>query len=203
MSKEDKFFEALREFAGYAEKAGRLMLEAVEGKKDTEAAYHDVSSLKRDCCVSYGKLTEKMYKAYKDPSDLDVVRGITGRIYKTVGILKDLLSHMELGEVGNPPEEYRLMARLSAEALDEMKKTLDYTVDVGSNYMKMEARCQRIYTFEERGDECCRSAMRKLYNDEAHAVRLIYWKEIFDNLEEVLDASAGMVPLLQKLITHY
>ena len=34
MSKEDKFFESLREFAGYAAQAGAAMNDTAEGRKD-------------------------------------------------------------------------------------------------------------------------------------------------------------------------
>lgn len=69
--------------------------------------------------------------------------------------------------------------------------------------MKMEARCRRIYTYEDRGDDCYRKVMRNLYGEETKAAELVYWKEIFNHLEEVLDAAAGAVPLLQKMITKY
>ncbi|MFR6111180.1 MAG: hypothetical protein ACLUIQ_07255 [Dialister invisus] len=37
------------------------------------------------------------------------------------------------------------MVMLVQDALLEMKKVLDYTGDVAANYMKMEARCRKIY----------------------------------------------------------
>lgn len=203
MSKEDKFFESLREFAGYAAQAGAAMNDTAEGRKDPSEGYREAAAMKRNCRDTFGRLTEKMYKAYKNPSELDAVRGIISKIYHSADILKDVLSHMDIVEVGEPPEELPLMARLVSASLEEMKKTLDYTMDVEDNYMKMEARCRRIYTYEERGDECYRQIMKKLYGGEEDVKYLIYWKEIFDQLEEVLDSIAGMVPLLQKIVTHY
>lgn len=203
MSKEDKFFESLREFAAYASEAGMAMNDTAEGRKDPSEGYRVAGDMKRNCRDAYGKLTEKMYKAYRNPAELDAVRAIISRIYHSTDILKDVLSHMDIVEVGEMPEELPLMTRLAAASLDEMKKTLDYTVDVEDNYMKMEARCRRIYTYEERGDECYRQVMKKLYGGEEDVKYLVYWKEIFDELEEVLDSCAGMVPLLQKIVTHY
>lgn len=203
MSKEDKFFESLREFAAYAAQAGAAMNDTAEGRKDPSEGYKEAGAMKRNCRDTFGRLTEKMYKAYKNPSELDAVRGIIAKIYHSVDILKDVLSHMDIVEVGEIPEELPLMSRLVSASLEEMKKNLDYTVDVEDNYMKMEARCRRIYTYEERGDQCYRQIMKRLYGGEEDVKYLVYWKEIFDGLEEVLDSTAGMVPLLQKIVTHY
>ena len=179
MSKEDKFFESLRDFAGFTGRVGFLLEETAEGRMAVSESYKECSDIKMKCRESYGLLMERMYKAYKDPSQLDMAM------------------------VGETPEELTLMARLSAASLSELKKIMDYTTDVSENFMKMEARCRRIYTFEERGDDCFRRMMKKLYGSETKAAELVYWKEIFDHLEEVLDASAGTVPLLQKIITRY
>lgn len=76
MSKEDKFFESLREFAGYAAQAGAAMNDTAEGRKDPSEGYREAAAMKRNCRDTFGRLTEKMYKAYKNPSELDAVRGI-------------------------------------------------------------------------------------------------------------------------------
>lgn len=203
MSKEDKFFGSLRDFAGFTGRVGFLLEETAEGRMAVSESYKECSDIKMKCRESYGLLMERMYKAYKDPSQLDNARGLIERIYHIVDISKSILGQLDMAMVGETPEELTLMARLSAASLSELKKIMDYTTDVSENFMKMEARCRRIYTFEERGDDCFRRMMKKLYGSETKAAELVYWKEIFDHLEEVLDASAGTVPLLQKIITRY
>lgn len=203
MSKEDKFFETLRDFGGYEGRAGFLLEEAAEGRMDISESFKEISDVKRKCRDSFGPLTERMYKAYKDPAQLDSVRGLVERMYRMVDMTKSVLGQLDMTVAGEAPEEFSLMVRLASASLLEMKKILDYTDRISENYMKMEARCRRIYTYEDRGDDCYRKVMRNLYGEETQAAELVYWKEIFDHLEEVLDAAAGAVPLLQKMITKY
>ncbi|MEE0291908.1 MAG: DUF47 family protein [Dialister sp.] len=203
MSKEDKFFETLRDFGGYVGRVGFLLEEAAEGRMDISESFKEISDVKRKCRDSFGPLTERMYKAYKDPAQLDSVRGLVERMYRMVDMTKSVLGQLDMTVAGEAPEEFSLMVRLVSASLLEMKKILDYTDRISENYMKMEARCRRIYTYEDRGDDCYRKVMRNLYGEETKAAELVYWKEIFDHLEEVLDAAAGAVPLLQKMITKY
>lgn len=184
-------------------RAGFLLEEAAEGRMDISESFKEISDVKRKCRDSFGPLTERVYKAYKDPAQLDSVRGLVERMYRMVDMTKSVLGQLDMTVAGEAPEEFSLMVRLASASLLEMKKILDYTDRISENYMKMEARCRRIYTYEDRGDDCYRKVMRNLYGEETKSAELVYWKEIFDHLEEVLDAAAGAVPLLQKMITKY
>ena len=104
--------------------------------------------------------------------------------------------------VETTPREFSSMVMLVRDALLEMKKVLDYTGDVAANYMKMEARCRKIYVFEERGDEFYREEIRRLFTEKQSAAYMIYWKDILVDVERMLDAAAGAATLLQKLFVQ-
>ena len=65
-----------------------------------------------------------------------------------------------------------------------------------------EARCRKIYAFEERGDEIYKDLIRDLFTGEHKPEYIIYWKEILSETEKMLDATAGSVSLLQRLFTR-
>ena len=79
MSKEDKFFERLRDFAGFTGRVGFLLEETAEGRMAVSESYKECFDIKMKCRESYGLLMERMYKAYKDPSQLDNARGRTAK----------------------------------------------------------------------------------------------------------------------------
>ena len=86
--------------------------------------------------------------------------------------------------------------------MEEIEKIVNYTSDISANYMKMEARCRKIYAFEERGDEIYKDLIRDLFTGEHKPEYIIYWKEILSETEKMLDATAGSVSLLQRLFTR-
>lgn len=201
-AKEEKFFSALRDLFSREAEAGAAVSAVFAGRKDPAAGYAEVRTAKRDVREDFEALVEKMYKAYKEPSTKDRARGILYRSYQALDSLKDILSLMKILQVGETPEELAEMAELAGAALLEMKKIMDYTVDVDANYMKMEARCRKIYTYEERGDDLRGECLRRLLSGDKTASYIVYWKEILDHLEEVLDNVAGIVPLLQKILVR-
>ena len=49
MSKEDKFFESLRDFAGFTGRVGFLLEETAEGRMAVSESYKECSDIKMKC----------------------------------------------------------------------------------------------------------------------------------------------------------
>lgn len=92
-----------------------------------------------------GKLYERMYKVYKDPAEIEFARGFIGKMYGIIDVIHEVVDRFTLYNMEITPREFSSMVMLVRDALLEMKKVLDYTGDVAANYMKMEARCRKIY----------------------------------------------------------
>lgn len=202
-SKEEKFFAQLRGFVGFCEQAGRLQVGVFQGDRLPEEGYAAIRDIKRCSREDLGKLWERMYRAYSKPSEVDMARELVTRFYQIIDMTGASIGSVVTFPENECPAGMIAMADLIAHALEEIKKTMDYTVDIENNYMKMEARCKKIYSFEERGDKVFRESMRRLFQPSTDPLYVIRWKDALQNAEQILDTTAGTVPLLQKLITRY
>ena len=224
-NKEGKFFEQLGMLAENAYEAGEVFQRITEGKMETEDGVDAVHAIKKRARASLGKLYERMYKVYKDPAEIEFARGFIGKMYGIIDVIHEVVDRFTLYNMEITPREFSSMVMLVRDALLEMKKVkdkavaqekeavsyyylhkmknvLDYTGDVAANYMKMEARCRKIYVFEERGDEFYREEIRRLFMEKQSAAYMIYWKDILVDVERMLDAAAGAATLLQKLFVR-
>lgn len=201
-NKEGKFFEQLGMLAENAYEAGEVFQRITEGKMETEDGVDAVHAIKKRARASLGELYERMYKVYKDPAEIEFARGFIGKMYGIIDVIHEVVDRFTLYNVETTPREFSSMVMLVRDALLEMKKVLDYTGDVAANYMKMEARCRKIYVFEERGDEFYREEIRRLFTEKQSAAYMIYWKDILVDMERMLDAAAGAATLLQKLFVR-
>lgn len=199
MGKEEKFFDLLKELASQTDHTGHLMYETMTGTMSPEDGWRAAGEIRKSYDGMYSRLLDKMYKAYKDPSDLDMAKGIICRLNHSLRTLNRLVCQAGLLQ-DTPPEQLSLMARLSAASVEEMKKILEYTADMNANYMKMEARGRRIYAYEERGMTCLSGALQRLYSEEGKAASLIYWKDIFEGLYDVLNDMREIIPRMQRIM---
>ena len=212
-NKEGKFFEQLGMLAANAYEAGEVFQRITEGKMEIEDGVDAVHAIKKRARASLGKLYERMYKVYKDPAEIEFARGFIGKMYGIIDVIHEVVDRFTLYNMEITPREFSSMViegnhseqtwvKEFKNLLLEMKKVLDYTGDVAANYMKMEARCRKIYVFEERGDEFYREEIRRLFTEKQSAAYMIYWKDILVDVERMLDAAAGAATLLQKLFVR-
>lgn len=201
-NKEGKFFEQLAMLAKDAYEAGTVFWQITEGKIEIADGVDVIHTVKRRARASLVKIYERMYKVYKEPLEQEVARGFLMKMYGIIDTIHEVTDRFALYNTEEGPREFASLVRLVSDALLEMKKVLDYTDDVDANYMKMEARCRKIYAFEERGDMIYREEIRRLFVEDHTAGYMIYWKDILADTEKMLDAAAGATTLLQKLFVR-
>lgn len=199
--KEKKFWDLFHDLCAIGEKEGRILYQTVEGSLDAGEAYEQGKHFKKAARAIYIKLAERVYRAYKDPFILDAAKLLVSRTYENIDHINTVLSKFSIYEIDEKPEGLALMVRLVASSMIELHKIMDYTSDMENNYMKMEARCSRIHAYEERGDETFRDCLRNIFGHRDDPVYIIYWKDILENLELVLDTCSGNVQFLQKMLT--
>lgn len=200
-NKEIRFYESLREYAAYCGRAGVVLDDVMAGNLTAEEGFEALRNVKRDARRSQAVLLERMFKAFKNPIRLSEVRVLLSKFDSIINIIKDALNQMTIYEKEEIPEGIHTMAHLIHYALDEIVKVVNYTEDIEVNLMKMEARCQRIYNMEERGDSVCRETLKDLFYGNHDPLYVVRWKEILQDLEQVLDSTAGTVPLLQRMMS--
>lgn len=201
-NKEGKFFEQLAFLTEDCNEAGTIFKKLVNEEISIADGIDGIHDIKKRVRASLGKLYEKMYKVYKGPEEVELAKGFILKMYGIVDLIHEVLDRFAVYNMEDAPKGFKPMAELVGCALEEMKKVLDYTSDIESNYMKMEARCRKIYAFEERGDEFYREEIRNLFSQDKEAVYIIYWKDILSDTERMLDMSAGAVVLLQRLFAR-
>lgn len=197
--KEEKFWDALRTYMYGVTAAGPYVEKALTGKGDTGDALASLRQLKRECRNQKEVVMSRMYKAYSKPITLDAAKGFIDRAYTIIDQLTSLLDLLDTIQLGGKPEEVEPLSSLVACSLLEIQKCMEYTTDCQANGPKMEARCRRIYAYEERGDEYIRSSWQYLYRKNQDPMALLYWKDILSHLEKVLDSAAGMADPLWRL----
>ncbi len=185
-SKEEKFFNDLSLFCRELNKAGAAFEKVNCGKMDAEEGRAIISDSKKKLRNSMTPLLERVYKVYKS-----IING-----------MNEVITRLSVCPLDEPPKNFEKITELVRDALEEIEKIVNYTSDISANYMKMEARCRKIYAFEERGDEIYRDLIRDLFTGEHKPEYIIYWKEILSETEKMLDATAGSVSLLQRLFTR-
>ena len=155
-SKEEKFFNDLSLFCRELNKAGAAFEKVNCGKMDAEEGRAIISDSKKKLRNSMTPLLERVYKVYKNPAEIDFAKIFLFKAYGIINGMNEVITRLSVCPLDEPPKNFEKITELVRDALEEIEKIVNYTSDISANYMKMEARCRKIYAFEERGDEIYR-----------------------------------------------
>lgn len=201
--KEEKIFELLRQHTDLCAEAGHVCFRALSGEISSEEGYKQIQMLKKEERTAVLRVREKTYKTFHNPAEREDVRILADKLDFAINKMKEVMNCLCMYLAEKPPRGIETLMELADSALTEIKKMADYTVDIKENYLKMEARCQKILSYEERGDLCYREEMSRFFRENKDPLYIIRWKDIMTGIEEILDASAGIVPVFQKISTRY
>lgn len=198
--KEEQFLELLRQHASLTAAAGEVMYAALTEGRNAEESYERVRALRKEARPVMENLKIRLYKTWKEDLQRDQVKELLQSMDDEMGEVKSMVGAFSLYSAGAPSEAMKTMTALAFQSLDEVRKMMDYTVSLSENAMKMEARRQKVETYEQRGDRCYREEMKRLFQEKKDPFYVMQWKDILLRAEHILDAAVITADSLGKTV---
>jgi len=117
--------------------------------------------------------------------------------------MRATIAKMYMYDIGPISADIQQLAGLVYEAACQLEKALSCLGNLKKQYLKLEARCNRIIELEATGDTIFREQMAKLFRECTNPIEIIKWKEIFTDLEDTLDICEDITDALKKVILKY
>lgn len=198
--KEEKFFNLLIEDGERCRSGGEILWGAVQDPVHREEAWQTIRNLywrreEEKCQVRY--CLERAWEGEQRISAWLLIETME-RILRGEEILGRLLA----AEEGEIPEEMKTSMELAALGLEELKKIFGYSRTLQQNYMKAEARHQKLVNYEERGNLAVLSGMKALYAG-GDAMRAVFWKDGLECSGELLHNILEAASLFQQLTEEH
>lgn len=194
--KEEKFFGALAEAGTLLGKMGDTLLTAADGKLSPEDMTGAVRSVHDDWRRAVPSLHEKLFRAFGEKAESEAARMLlaeTESLLRSAEKLSEILTAAGLAK----EEESRMILTLAAYAFRELSRIMGYSVTIRNDYMKAEARTQKLISYETRGREMLAGSIARLSEESGGmaAVKL----RIYEIAEDILSGAAESSLYFQKL----
>ncbi len=196
-AKEEKFWELYREKGELFGKLAELLSDVVKLPASMET-YKELGDLVRRRPFEEDRLTEKLYKAYKEPYKQHQAADLLSQSGDILRSGYDLIRLSYAAGGVHSSKALSDMAMLTAESLREWQKLSAYTSDIKENALRMEARTERLLAFEERSQSVMAQGIHEIYGTSSGAV--LAEKEILFPLETILRLSVQNALILRRLL---
>ena len=185
--KEDIFFVMFRDFAHAIAEMGDMFGGIINNYQNIERAVADMKIAETECDVRSHRMLEKLNESFVTPFDREDIYAIVGQLDDIADYLEDTASKFIIYDVKELRDDAVELGNTIVDACHQVDMLFDVLPDHKSAD-KVKEGTIAINRLENIGDEVFRRALTKLFHDEKDPVEIIRWKDIFETLEDTLDA---------------
>ena len=192
-----EFFELFNRAAANAVAIAQALVEllndfparADEGMRDIKELEHEGDRLTHE-------VIDLLNRTFVTPFDRD-------DMYRLSTALDDICDHVDDSAekiVGYGVRELREPARQQAEVINRAAIKLSEAISRLEGFKDSKRQLIELRELEDEGDRLARAAISELFNGTVDAIELVRWKDIYEQLEEAVDACENAADVLEAIL---
>jgi predicted phosphate transport protein (TIGR00153 family) len=162
---------------------------ADEGMRDIKELEHHGDRLTHE-------LVDLINRTFVTPFDRD-------DMFRLAGVLDDICDHVDDSAekiVGYGVREVREPARRQADVIRRAAAKLSEAIARLEGFKDSKRQLIELRELEDEGDRIAREAIAELFSGGVDAIALIRWKDIYEQLEEAVDACENAADVLEAIL---
>lgn len=185
--KEDQFFAMFKDFAGALDEMGENLHQIISNYRNVERAIADMKMTESECDVKSHGILKELNESFITPFDREDIFAIANQMDDLADYMEDAASKLQIYDVVSVRNDAVEMGNLINDVTSEVRGLFE-TLPYKKRNEETFAAIIEINRLENLGDDVFRRALGKLFRDETDPIEIIKWKDIFENLEDTLDA---------------
>jgi hypothetical protein len=195
-SKEREFFDLFEEAASNSVRAAELLVTILDEWPDNATAMRDMVICEQEGDRITHDIIQRLNHTFVTPFDREDIIALASALDDIVDFIEEVADFLGLYRIEAPMEQAERLAavlrdatRQISEAMPRLRTLKDihhYTVEVNR--------------LENEGDRIYREAVASLFDHGIDPMLVIRWKDIFERLEEAIDATERAVNTLEGII---
>ena len=192
-----------REFFDLFEEAGANILRAADLLDRMLRNYPDTKELAREIllCEQEGDrithdIVQRLNQTFVTPIDREDILQLAGSLDDIVDLTEEVADYLGLYKIEAPMEQAQLLAHVLMQACRQIAEAMPRlrSFDAISRYTV------EINRLENDGDRISRDAIASLFESGIDPLVVIRWKDIFERLEEAIDACEHVANTLDGIV---
>lgn len=182
-----KFFNYFEELSLIAVKTSSLLPSKRNGKINWKRLALEAQKLEDKADNLCHKIYQAADKTFITPIDREDIQALAKNLDNVIDLIENAISHMYVYKVGRVPGDFYKFCAVINSATRELNHLVSDLKHKNQNAKEMRAHVVALHSWENKGDILLVNALNRLFSNNSSAIYVIKWKDIYENLEEVLD----------------
>ena len=192
-----------REFFDLFEEAGANIARAADLLDQMLAAWPDRKELARDIlvCEQEGDrithdIIHRLNQTFVTPIDREDILALASALDDVIDLTEEVSDYLGLYRIEAPMEQSQRMAHILVQATRQVAEALPRM----RGFQDLSHYTVEINRLENDGDRVVREAMASLFEGGIDPMVVIRWKDIYERLEEAIDACEHVANVLEGIV---
>ena len=197
--KPDPFFAALLKIAQNVQESMHF---ANDCRIDSPASLKEISIKMKSYETAGDKLIHELIvelnKAFLTPIEREDILALAIRLDDILDGTEGCIAHFEMFSLTEIDDSMRNFLGYITKSADEIVKAMDLLIN--KDLVGMRQNAILIKDYERECDEVLRSSIKRLFLNEKDPIRLIKFKDIYEQLEEIADYCQNVANTIETII---
>lgn len=197
--KEEIFYDLFVEITEFACLAATKLNELINNYVDIDEKIAEIKTIEHECDQVFHRVMKQLNKSFVTPIDREDINVIARELDNITDTIEDAAHSFSMFNIKSVKEEAKVLSELIVKSTVELN-----TLMVELKHMKtsqlLTPKVIEVNRLENEGDDIYRSAMTALFADGNDALEVIKWKQIFEFLENSLDACEEVANTVEGVI---
>jgi uncharacterized protein len=205
LPKEGNFFELFNEHGKHIAEGAKAFVAMIQNYNDLtlrEKHAAHVDSAERQADKITAEVNRLLHTTFITPIDREQIHGLINALDDVLDMLQDVTESMQLYDVRTVTEEVHRLTDLAALCCDRVAHVVTLLPRISDASVVESAlkTCEEIDKLESDADRVMRSAMSRLFREQADVRELIKLKAIYEQLEGITDRCEDVANLIEGIV---
>ena len=198
--KEDAFFTMFREYAAAIQQMGDVFGTVLREYEHSEDAIARLKEMESECDTRSHQILDKLNASFVTPFDREDIYALASQLDDVADYIEDAASKFRIYNIQSLQDDAVEIGNVMIESTDQIVILFDALPDK-KRLDEVKNAIRRLNHLENEGDAVHRRALSRLFREETDAIELLRWKDIYDLLEDALDACEHLADTVKGVIT--
>jgi len=143
---------------------------------------------------------DPLHRTFLPPFDRDDIHRLITKMDDILDAVEAAAVRIGLYELSEATPECKELARILQAAVEAMILAVEGLRDVKHGTEAIHHACVEVNRLENEGDATLRLSLAKLFKEGGDPLRVIKWKEIYENLERATDRCEDVVDIIEGVV---
>jgi uncharacterized protein len=195
--KEEKFFIMFQNMAKNIVEGATIFKKMLDNFENPIAAQKAIKEIEHNCDMQTHDIIEKLNTSFITPFDREDIYALASSLDDIMDTIDTATQHIivyHINRITPEAKELGFIILTSCQAVEKALKVLE-------KYPKqISDLCVEINSLENEADRVRSDAVSRLFIEEKDPIRLIKWKDIYENLELVTDKCEDTANIIESVV---